>query len=295
MDDLGAALNETAVVVEKLLDELLVVPNGREARVAEAMRYATFAGGKRIRPFLAVAGADLFGVCRAHSVRVAAAIEMVHTYSLVHDDLPCMDDDDLRRGKPTAHVEFDEATAVLAGDGLLTQAFEVLADEKTSHNAEIRTELIVALARAAGSHGMVGGQMIDLLTEHEQLDGDEIARLQQLKTGALIAFACEAGAILGKAEEAERQALHDYAYALGLVFQITDDLLDAEGTTERVGKAVGKDRQRGKATFVSLLGVDAARQQARLLAQQAAAHLASFGSRAGALRDFPAFVTNRRS
>lgn len=293
MADLRAELSAAARAVEKLLDELLAVPDGREARVVEAMRYATLAGGKRLRPFLAVAGADLFGVPREQSVRVAAAIEMVHTYSLVHDDLPCMDDDDLRRGKPTAHVEFDEATALLAGDGLLTQAFEVLADEATSRHPEVRAELVGALARAAGSHGMVGGQMIDLLAEHERLDVGEIARMQQLKTGALIAFACEAGAILGKADAPERHALHAYAHDLGLAFQITDDLLDAEGTRERVGKAVGKDRQRGKATFVSLLGIDAARQQARLLGEQAAAHLAAFGPRAAFLRDLASFVTNR--
>ena len=280
MADLRAELSAAARAVEKLLDKLLAVPDGREARVVEAMRYATFAGGKRLRPFLAVAGADLFGVRREQSVRVAAAIEMVHTYSLVHDD---------RR----AHVKFDEATALLAGDGLLTQAFEVLADDKTSRHAEVRAELVGALARAAGSHGMVGGQMIDLLTEHERLDVGEIARMQQLKTGALIAFACEAGAILGKADAPERHALHAYAHDLGLAFQITDDLLDAEGTRERVGKAVGKDRRRGKATFVSLLGTDAARQQARLLGEQAAAHLAAFGPRAILLRDLASFVTNR--
>ena len=295
MADLRAELSAAARAVEKLLDKLLAVPDGREARVVEAMRYATFAGGKRLRPFLAVAGADLFGVRREQSVRVAAAIEMVHTYSLVHDDLPCMDDDDLRRGKPTTHVEFDEATALLAGDGLLTQAFEVLADEAISRHPEVRAELVGALARVAGSHGMVGGQMIDLLAEHERLDVGEIARMQQLKTGALIAFACEAGAILGKADAPERHALHAYAHDLGLAFQITDDLLDAEGTRERVGKAVGKDRRRGKATFVSLLGIDAARQQARLLGEQAAAHLAAFGPRAVLLRDLASFVTNRSS
>ncbi len=295
MDSLTTELNATAAAVEKLLDELLVVPDGREARVVEAMRYATFAGGKRVRPFLAVAGADLFGVPREQSTRVGAAVEMVHTYSLMHDDLPCMDDDDQRRGKPSAHIEFDEATALLAGDGLLTQAFEVLADEKTSHHAGIRTELIASLARTAGSHGMVGGQMTDLLTEHEALDVGEITRMQQLKTGALITFACGAGAILGKADEPEHHALHAYAHDLGLTFQITDDLLDAEGTREQVGKAVGKDQERGKATFVSLLGIEAARRQANLLAEQAAAHLAPFGSRADLLRDLTEFVINRRA
>ena len=294
MVDLTAELKETADAVEKQLDELLAVPGGREARVFEAMRYAMFAGGKRVRPFLAVASADLFGVHREQSIRVAAAIEMVHTYSLVHDDLPCMDDDDLRRGKPSVHIEFDEAAALLAGDGLLANAFEVLADEKTSHYASIQSELVSSLARAAGSHGMVGGQMIDLLSEHEDLDVGEIERLQQLKTGALIAFACESGAILGKADQNERHALHSYAYDLGLTFQTTDDLLDAEGSCQQIGKAVGKDENRGKATVVSILGIEAARQQAQRLGDQAASHLAHFGPRADLLRELTSFVINRR-
>ena len=294
-NELTSELDEVADAVEQLLETLIVIPDGREARVVEAMRYATFAGGKRLRPFLAVASADLFGVRRDQSLRVAAAVEMVHTYSLIHDDLPCMDDDDLRRGKPSAHVEFDEATALLAGDGLLTQAFEVLADEDTSHNAGIRAELVVLLARAAGSHGMVGGQMIDLLTEHQEVDVGEITRLQQLKTGAMIAFACESGAVLGKADEHQRHALHAYAHDLGLAFQITDDLLDAEGSSERLGKRVGKDKGRGKASFVSLLGLEAARQQAKLLAEQAAAHLSSYGPSAYLLRDLATFVITRRT
>ena len=295
MDTLATELEETAEAVEQLLDSLIVLPDGREARVVDAMRYSTLAGGKRLRPFLVIASADLFAVRREQSLRVAAAVEMVHTYSLVHDDLPCMDDDDLRRGKPSAHIQFDEATAVLAGDGLLTQAFEVLADEETSHNAGIRAELISSLARAAGSHGMVGGQMMDLLTEHIEVDVGEITRLQQLKTGALIAFACEAGAILGKADDHERHALHAFAHDLGLAFQITDDLLDAEGSAERLGKKVGKDKDRGKATYVSLLGLDGARQQAELLAEQAATHLLPFGPRAELLRDLATFVINRRT
>ena len=295
MDNFSKELNEAAEAVEQLLDGLIELPDGREARVVEAMRYSTFAGGKRVRPFLAVASADLFGVRREQSLRVAAAVEMVHTYSLIHDDLPCMDDDDLRRGKPSAHIQFDEATALLAGDGLLTQAFEVLADEATSHNAGIRLELISLMARAAGSHGMVGGQMIDLLTEHIEVDVGEITRLQQLKTGALIAFACESGAILGKGDAHERHALHAYAHDLGLTFQITDDLLDAEGSSHRMGKNVGKDVSRGKATFVSLLGLEGARQQAGILAEQAAAHLALFGPRADLLRDLTTFVINRRT
>ena len=295
MDALATELEEAVDAVEQLLDNLILIPDGREARVVEAMRYSTFAGGKRLRPFLVIASADLFGVRREQSLRVAAAVEMVHTYSLVHDDLPCMDDDDLRRGKPAAHVKFDEATALLAGDGLLTQAFAVLADEETSHHAGIRAELVSSLARAAGSHGMVGGQMMDLLTEHIEVDVGEITRLQQLKTGALIAFACEAGAILGKADDHERHALHAYAHDLGLTFQITDDLLDAEGSAERLGKRVGKDKDRGKATFVSLLGLDGARQQAKLLAEQAATHLLPFGPRAELLRDLATFVISRRT
>lgn len=293
--DLEAVLTETARAVEHLLDELLPLPTGPEARVVEAMRHAVFAGGKRIRPFLVVCSADLFDVPRTQSLRVAAAIEMVHTYSLVHDDLPAMDDDDLRRGKPTVHVKFDEATAILAGDALLTRAFEVLADPNASPDPQIRADLVLALARAAGAQGMVGGQMIDILTEGTSLNVGQITRMQQLKTGALISFACEAGAVLGQARMRERHALLAYAHDLGLAFQIADDLLDVAGSAAEVGKRTGKDEARGKANFVSLLGVSGAGQQADMLSTQAVGHLDSFGVKGGLLRELAAFVIKRRA
>ena len=228
-------------------------------------------------------------------MRTAAAIEMVHCYSLVHDDLPAMDNADLRRGRPSVHRQFDEATAILAGDGLLTQSFEVLADAETHANPLVRAELVLALAQAAGAAGMVGGQMIDLEAEHAQLDLEAITRLQRLKTGAIIASPAIAGAILGQAPAKERRALRDYAGDLGLAFQIADDLLDVESSEAVTGKPVGQDQAAGKATFVSLLGVEGARKRARELADQAAAHLAQFGARAELLSDMAQFVVERRS
>ncbi len=227
--------------------------------------------------------------------RVSSAIECVHTYSLVHDDLPCMDDDDLRRGKPTVHRAYDEATAVLAGDALLTFAFELLADRDTHQLAEVRVELLRRLALAAGGQGMVGGQMIDLASEGEALDMGGISRLQRLKTGALIAFACEAGAVLGRAPRERRHALRAYAHDMGLAFQIADDLLDVEGKAETVGKATGKDAAAGKATFVSILGVERARAQAAMLSEQAIQHLDLFDEKADLLRQAARFVITRRS
>ena len=251
------ALAQAATLTNSALDRLLVVPPDLEARVYQAMRYSALAPGKRLRPFLVLAGARLFGVARRCALQVAAAIEMVHAYSLVHDDLPAMDDSDLRRGRPTCHKEFDEATAVLAGDGLLTTAFEVLAHSDTHADPAVRCELVAALAAAAGAAGMVGGQMIDLIAEHQLLDIGAITRLQRMKTGALIAFACEAGAILAKAPAEPRTALRGYAHDLGLAFQIADDLLDVEGSAAETGKPVGADAAAGKATFVSILGVGA--------------------------------------
>jgi farnesyl diphosphate synthase len=282
-----------AAVVEDKLRHLLPAAEGPEARVLEAMAYATLAGGKRLRAFLVTASSEMFGVARECALRVAAAVEMVHTYSLVHDDLPCMDDDALRRGKPTTHTAFDEATAVLAGDALLTLAFEVLAEAETHSDPEVRCELVRTLAAAGGCHGMVGGQMIDLEAENQNLDVGAITRLQQLKTGGLIAFSCEAGAILGKAPRQLRHALHAYAHDLGLAFQIADDLLDHEGSTEKLGKSVGKDGGRGKATMVALLGTERARTQAEMLARQAAAHLEPFADKAAALRAVTDFVVTR--
>ncbi|MCZ6522824.1 MAG: polyprenyl synthetase family protein [Alphaproteobacteria bacterium] len=295
MTALHKALRESAHAVNQALEALLPEPDGLQARVIEAMHYTTFAGGKRLRPFLVVTGAGLFEVPRESALRAAVAVELVHTYSLVHDDLPCMDDDDLRRGMPTLHVEFDEATAVLAGDALLTLAFEVLASERTHADPAVRCELIAELARAAGTYGMVGGQMMDLLAENRELDEAAIKRLQGMKTGALFAFACEAGAILGEAAGEAREALSAYARDLGLAFQIADDLLDAEGSAEALGKAVGKDAAAGKATFVSLLGLKLARTEAERLASEAKQHLDLFAEDADLLRDVADFVIRRRA
>src|SRR5712691_4239632 len=287
------ATSVATALTDALIDRLLVVPPDLEARVYEAMRYAALAPGKRLRPFLVLAGGRLFGVARRCALQVAAAIEMVHAYSLVHDDLPAMDDSDLRRGRATCHKEFDEATAVLAGDGLLTAAFGVLADPDTHGDPAVRCELVAALAAAAGAAGMVGGQMIDLIAEHRTLDIGAITRLQRMKTGALIAFSCEAGAILAKATGEPRAALRGYAHDLGLAFQIADDLLDVEGSPAETGKPVGADAAAGKATFVSILGVERARAQAGLLVDQAVAHLDLFEQKADLLRQIARFVINR--
>jgi len=289
------ALTQAAQLTDVVLDQLLVVPPGLEARVYEAMRYSALAPGKRLRPFLVLASARMFGVAQRCALQVAAAVEMVHAYSLVHDDLPAMDDSDLRRGRPTCHKEFDEATAVLAGDGLLTAAFELLAEPDTHGDPAVRIELVSALASAAGAAGMVGGQMIDLIAEHQDLDIGAITRLQRMKTGALIAFSCEAGAILAKAPYELRTALRGYAHDLGLAYQIADDLLDVEGSAVETGKPVGADAAAGKATFVSILGAPRARAQAELLVRQAVAHLDLFEQRAELLREAARFVITRRT
>ena len=291
---LKQALKETTDAVETRLEKFLSLPDGGERQVFEAMRYSLFAGGKRFRPFLVVASSDLFDVDKARAIRVACAIECIHTYSLIHDDLPAMDDDDLRRGKPAAHKAYGEATAILSGDGLQTLAFEILADPKTHADPHIRCELITGIAKASGIHGMVGGQMFDLAVEGKKLELGEVTRLQQMKTGALITFSTEAGAILGHASEQKRQLLQGYAHDLGLAFQITDDLLDFEGTPEETGKATQKDAKRGKATFVSLMGAERARQQAMMLAQQAIAHLKDFGDQAVLLKALAQYVVDRR-
>jgi farnesyl diphosphate synthase len=293
LDRLKCALDEAAAAVTAEMERLLPKGDGLEARIFEAMHYASMAGGKRLRPFLLMTSAGLFNVSKKSAVRAAAAIEMVHTYSLVHDDLPAMDNDDLRRGKPTCHVKYGEATAILAGDGLLTQAFGVLADPETHSDPEVRCELVTELAAAAGAKGMVGGQMMDLEAERLTLDIGAITRLQQLKTGRLIAYSCEAGAILGKAPASARTALRGYAHDLGLAFQITDDLLDAVGSEKDVGKKVGKDAGAGKATFVSILGIERARAQAQMLANQAGGHLDLFEEKADLLRDVARFVVER--
>lgn len=294
-DELRKALAETAGDVETILDRLLPSGETREKVVHDAMRHACLNGGKRLRPLLVAATAELFGVQRSRALRVAAAVEMVHCYSLVHDDLPAMDDSALRRGKPTVHKAFDEATAILAGDGLLTLAFEVLADPETHEDAGVRCNLVSGLAKAAGPSGMVAGQMLDLIAERENFDLGATTHLQRLKTGEMIAFACEAGGILGRANAPLLHALRAYAHDMGLAFQITDDLLDVEGSAEEVGKDVGHDAAAGKATFVSILGVERARAQAEALTAQAVAHLGVFDGRATLLEAVAEYVLTRRS
>jgi len=295
MSRLQEALNEAQAVVVEQIERLLPSTDLPEARVTEAMRYACLNGGKRLRPFLVLTTAGLFHVGASSAARVAAAIEFVHCYSLVHDDLPAMDNDDLRRGQPTCHKKFDEATAILAGDALLTKAFEVLAGPATHADPQVRVELVGELAQAAGHHGMVGGQMIDMLAASRAMDMMEVTRLQSLKTGKLFAFSCAAGPILGKAPIQQRQLLDAYARDLGLAFQIADDLLDVESSTEEMGKKTGKDMAAGKATFVSLLGVERARAQAQALVDQAIGHLDSFGPAADLLRDCVRFVVERKN
>lgn len=288
-------MSETAQSVEAVLDDLLPSGDGPEARLFAAMRYATLGGGKRLRPFLVVASADLFDVPRSNSLRAGAAVELIHCYSLVHDDLPAMDDDELRRGRLTCHIAYDEATAILAGDSLLTLAFEVLADEATHASPDIRCALVAELASAAGGQGMAGGQMFDLAAEETTFGLDEIRRLQALKTGRLFNYSCLAGVILGEGSPAARKALMDYAHDLGLAFQIADDLLDLEGDESEVGKKVGKDAEAGKATFVSILGAHDAREEAKRLAGKAASHLDLFSAKADLLRHVARFVVERRT
>jgi len=289
------ALADVVAATETALLELIPFIEGPESQIFEAMRYSVMAGGKRLRPFLVIASADLFNVPRSCSERVAAAIEMIHTYSLIHDDLPAMDNDDLRRGKPTCHLRFDEATAILAGDGLLTLAFEVIADSKTHDSAKIRADLVVEISHAVGPQGMVGGQMLDLVAEKNILGMPEITRLQRMKTGALINCSCQCGAILGKASDTQRHLLNAYAFDIGLAFQIVDDLLDIESKPEELGKATNKDKDAGKATFITTLGVDRARSQAEILINQAIKHLEIFGQRGNLLRDLAKFVIERQN
>lgn len=288
------ALRQTAELMEKELDQHIPETTGLEKQLNEAMRYAALSGGKRLRAFLVIQCADLFDVARDYSVRVATALEIMHTYSLIHDDLPCMDDDDLRRGVPTVHKKFDETLAVLSGDALQALAFEILADPKTHPSAEVRASLVLKLAQAAGMRGMVGGQTMDIYADNASNSMTTITRLQQLKTGALISFACEAGAILGHASPTQTTAIKAFAHDMGLAFQIADDILDAEGESEEMGKAVRKDSDAGKATFVSQLGLEKAKVQANMLSKQAISHLSSFKGNANLLRDAAVFTVERR-
>lgn len=297
--NLDEALAAAAARTEAMLARCLPPESGApgEAELAAAMRYAVLGGGKRLRAFLSLETARLFGTDGSGAERVAAAVECLHAYSLVHDDLPAMDDDDLRRGKPTVHRVWDEATAILAGDALQALAFEILANPATHPKGDVRARLVLGLARAAGHAGMVGGQAIDLAAARAAgpLGFDEVRRLQALKTGALIAFAAEAGAILAEAPEPDLARLRAYARALGEAFQVADDLLDVTGSEAEVGKRLGKDAAAGKATFVDILGVEGARARAAELAEAAAAELAAYGPRAALLAAAARFVVTRRS
>jgi farnesyl diphosphate synthase len=295
MIELRSSMAAVAEEVEAVLDRALPAVSGPQARLHEAMRYAMLGGGKRLRPFLVVAGADLFEVSRARSLRAGAAVELIHGYSLVHDDLPAMDDALTRRGRPSCHRQYDEATAILVGDALQSLAFELLTEPATHPDPEVRCTLVRGLAAAAGPAGMCGGQMIDLLAEGQPLELPQILELQRLKTGALIGFACEAGAILGGAALPARQALLGYAADLGLAFQIQDDLLDVTGDAEVTGKDSGRDAAAGKATVVALLGVHESRRRLEALRRSASAHLDRLGEGTGVLRAVFEFVISRSS
>lgn len=291
--DLDAALERVAAEIDESFSGLLAAPGDPRDGLFAAMRYAAIGGGKRLRPLLLIGTATLFNVDRTIAVRTATAVEAIHVYSLIHDDLPAMDDDDMRRGKPTLHKAFGEATAILAGDSLHALAFEILADPNTNPDPFIRSELIATLATASGPDGMAGGQMMDLEAEKAQFDLPTVTRLQALKTGALIAASVEMGAILGRIPVEGRTHLRGYAHDIGLAFQIADDILDIEGDEALAGKALHKDAAAGKATFVSLMGLDRAKEQASILVEQAIAHLASYGSEADLLRAIAHYITER--
>ena len=291
--DLGLEARRVSADIDALFKSYLRDPGDGRDRLFEAMRHAALGGGKRLRPLLTVAAARLFGIDEERALRAGAAIEAIHVYSLIHDDLPCMDDDDIRRGKPTVHKAFNEATAVLAGDCFHDLAFEILADEATHEDPFVRVELVLEMARASGLNGMGGGQMLDLAAEGNALDMGAIARLQQLKTGALIEFAVEAACIMAKLPAAARTPYRGYAHDVGLAFQICDDLLDEDGNEASAGKRLQKDAAAGKATFVSLLGPDRARQQAQMLVDQAILHLYDHGTEADLLRAIAGFVLRR--
>ncbi|MGE5952793.1 MAG: polyprenyl synthetase family protein [Qipengyuania vulgaris] len=290
---LAEAFEQVQHDVDAAFDAFLPVPEDTRARLVEAMRYAAIGGGKRVRPLLVCATAKLFGVDRDAAVAAGCAVEAIHAYSLIHDDLPCMDDDDMRHGKPTLHKVYDEATAVLAGDCLHALAFDILTMPGTSSDPFVRSELVATLARASGHAGMAGGQMMDIVSDEEEYDLRQVTRLQQLKTGALLAASVEMGAILGKVPPEGRAHLRAYARDIGLAFQIADDLLDVEGDETKAGKALRKDEGQGKQTFVTLMGREPARQQAEMLVEQAGQHLSGYGEEARVLVELAHFVVKR--
>lgn len=298
-DLLGRALQRVQREIDGAFNAILAIPDDSRKKLLEAMRYSAIGGGKRIRPFLLIETAEMYGASRQAAVRAGCALEAIHVYSLIHDDLPCMDDDDLRHGKPSLHKQYDEATAVLAGDSLHALAFDILADPEFCSDPFVRAEMVSALATASGHKGMAGGQMMDMAAENlatgEELDLHTITRLQQLKTGALLGAAVEMGAILAKVPAEARAHLRAFSRDIGLAFQIADDLLDHEGDEEKAGKALRKDAEKGKATFVSLMGADAARAQAHALCEQAIGHLSSHGKEADLLRDLARFIVERES
>jgi farnesyl diphosphate synthase len=296
MDDFASSLAETADRVTVALDALLPRADGPEKRLNSAMRYAALGPGKRLRPFLTIECGRLVQADERALLRAACAVECIHAYSLIHDDLPCMDNDDLRRGRPTVHIAYDEATAILAGDALQSQAFEIICDQETCASPSACVDLGRRLAKAAGARGMAGGQMLDMaIEEAAESDIGLITRCQRLKTGALIAFCAEAGAIIVNAEREVRTAFEGFAHDLGLCYQIVDDLLDAEGDENLTGKRTHKDDAQGKSTFVTILGVEGAREHARRLADQAKQHLDLFGDQADRLRHCVDYVLDRQS
>ena len=291
--DLDFEARRIAGAVDSIFAQLLEPPGDPRDRLFAAMRHAAIGGGKKLRPLLAVAASRLFGIDEERAIRVGAAIEAIHVYSLIHDDLPAMDDDDIRRGKPTVHKAYDEATAILAGDSLHALAFEILTDPSTHEDPLVRSTLCGELARASGPNGMAGGQVMDLAAAGHSLDLPAITRLQQMKTGALIEFSVESACILARLPTEERTPYRGYARNVGLAFQIADDLIDHLGDEESAGKRVGKDAGAGKATFVSLLGEERARRQADVLIGQAIEHLSRHGEEADLLRAIAGFVTER--
>lgn len=293
---LKRALQETSDAVDDVINRLIPKSNEIESQLFDAMRYCTLEGGKRMRPLLVLSSCELFNVDFTCAIRVAAAVEMMHAYSLVHDDLPAMDDAKLRRGRPSLHCEFDEATAILAGDALQALAFEVLADPDTHPDARIRLKLVEGLARAVGPRGMCGGQMLDLISESRDLDVGAVTRMQKMKTGALIMFACEVGAIMGKASPKHTMALRNYAHDFGMAFQMTDDLLDLMGVQQDLGKETGKDAKAGKKNFLAFMAPGEARSKVELLVKQCVSHLNVFDqSRIGVLQDLAEFLLHRKS